>query len=511
MPRKKSPTYVHEFLLLSTPQDERKMNIRFDFLRKLYNATLSYIFTQNNKMRDDKRHHEACKKYRLAKKKKDEVALAALKKEFDALRVEFGLTKQDAENYSTHCKKSCCFQDHLDSHTVQTIAARAFEAYMDWCIGLRGKPRFKSWKNGLRSISGKQLACVTYKDGYVSWKGLKMPILFSKSDKFGVEAAALQSEVKFCRIVRRMVRGRYKFYVQLVLKGQPKQKANQPIVKGTVGLDIGPSTIAAVSEKGALLEVLCAEVDDLDDEIRGIQRQMARSQFEANPQNYEVVKKKVGERTVTRHKVKKGAKGWKRSNRYMRLLNTLRERQRKLRDKRKYLHDVLANRILALGNQVMTEKLSYRAFQKMFGRSVGRRAPGTFIRVLTRKAEKTGGGLYGLNAWTAKLSQLGHCCGSYRKKSLSQRVHECCGIREQRDLYSAFLALCYDKDEERVDVSRARALYPRIRLILRSAHQHAFHQIATGAPGLRQTAVSNFGKPWGIPESELFAAKLSGG
>lgn len=42
---------------------------------------------------------------------------------------------------------------------------------------------------------------------------------------------------------------------------------------------------------------------------------------------------------------------------------------------RKTLHGELANRVLALGKVIRTEKLSYHAFQRQCGRSVGVRAP----------------------------------------------------------------------------------------------------------------------------------------
>ena len=58
---------------------------------------------------------------------------------------------------------------------------------------------------------------------------------------------------------------------------------------------------------------------------------------------------------------------------------------------RKTLHGRMANRVLALGQVVKMEKLSYRAFQRQYGRAVGVRAPGLFVSILRRKAEGAGG------------------------------------------------------------------------------------------------------------------------
>ena len=60
-------------------------------------------------------------------------------------------------------------------------------------------------------------------------------------------------------------------------------------------------------------------------------------------------------------------------------------------------HGELVNKILGLGNQIHIEKLSYRGFQKNFGRSANVRASGIFVSLLTRKAESAGGRVVELN------------------------------------------------------------------------------------------------------------------
>lgn len=69
-------------------------------------------------------------------------------------------------------------------------------------------------------------------------------------------------------------------------------------------------------------------------------------------------------------------------------------------------------------------------------------APGLLVPVIRRKAESAGGDrLYEFNPNTTALSQTS-LCGKREKKPLSQRVHCCgCGIKEDRDLFSAYLGL----------------------------------------------------------------------
>jgi hypothetical protein len=77
--------------------------------------------------------------------------------------------------------------------------------------------------------------------------------------------------------------------------------------------------------------------------------------------------------------------------------------------------------------------------QRRYGRSVGRRAPGAFIAMLSRKAASAGGQVTMINTRTTRLSQA--CiCGTIARKTLSQRTHRCaCGVVADRDLFSGYL------------------------------------------------------------------------
>src|SRR6266704_808539 len=121
-------------------------------------------------------------------------------------------------------------------------------------------------------------------------------------------------------------------------------------------------------------------------------------------------------------------------------------RRRKLAAHRKSLHGRLVHEIVAVGNTIILEKISYKAWQKQYGKSVGLRAPGMFIELLRRTVASTGGTLSEVSTRTTKLSQYCHGCGQCLEKPLSQRWHQCaCGIGPvQRDLYSAFLAAYLD-------------------------------------------------------------------
>jgi hypothetical protein len=369
--------------------------------------------------------------------------------------------------------KNAAFSGLLQAHETQRIGVRAFTAVADWVYGRHGKPRFKG-RRGLHSVEGKSnAACIRWREGHVNWNGLELVAIVDTKDDWLAEALAART--KYCRILRRTLRGRERWFVQLVQEGRspvkPKHQAQRRT--GTVGLDIGPSTIAIVGEDEAKLVRFCDTIEQPWRAVRRTLRAMDRSRRATNPDNYNE------DGTIRR-----GPKTWRKSNRYRRLARQYAELERRLAGERKRAHGELANEVLALGDKIKTEKLSYRSLQKNFGRSVKVRAPGTFVSMLRRKAESAGGELEDIPTRTTKLSQFCHGCGSFTKKPLSLRTHACaCGIGPvQRDLYSAFLARFVREGE--LDATEASKAWARAEPLLRRAASSA-NQPASGPDSVR--------------------------
>jgi putative transposase len=240
-------------------------------------------------------------------------------------------------------------------------------------------------------------------------------------------AAIDDGRVLSVRIVRRVVKGRDYYDAQLVCDGDPARRYTTRA--GTVGLDLGPSTVAAVADDGAFLETFCDGLDRDEAEVRRVQRNLDRQHRAGSPECFDA---------KGRHR--KGRCPWVRSGAAKTTAGRLVEAHRRKAEHRKSLHGNLANRVLGQGTTIHVEKLSKVAWQKMFGRSVGFRAPGMFETLLSRKAANAGGSVVLINPYVGRLSQ--RCvCGLVVKKPLSLRVHACgCGVREQRDVWSAFLA-----------------------------------------------------------------------
>ena len=142
----------------------------------------------------------------------------------------------------------------------------------------------------------------------------------------------------------------WRYYVQLVQEGIPPQKHETG--KGRVGIDIGTSTIAAVSKDGCILEELGDPASSPAEECL-LQRKLDRSRRSMNPNNY----KEDGS-------VKKGKKTWKKSKTYQAVQNQLKSLRRQKAARLKQWQEAEANKIAAMGNKVFVETMDFKALQK---------------------------------------------------------------------------------------------------------------------------------------------------
>ena len=131
--------------------------------------------------------------------------------------------------------------------------------------------------------------------GYLLWHDDRLPALIDWEDP--VVTYGLAHRIKYTRLVQRPAssphaqgadRAGQRYFVQLALEGVPYHKPKHVVGHDTVGLDLGPSTIALVPREGApRLEVLCAELARDTRAIRRQERQMERQRRANNPENYD--------------------------------------------------------------------------------------------------------------------------------------------------------------------------------------------------------------------------------
>lgn len=316
---------------------------------------------------------------------------------------------------------------------------------------------------------------------------ITLPIDFSR-EKNDYAAYALKGGIDSFRkliILRKNIRGRNKYYLQLTISGEKPQKG-RTLGKGNVGIDIGPSTIATSSPKGVHFDKLADKCDDIEHELYLISRKMDRSRRANNPQNYnEDGTIKRGVRLV-----------WKKDSevkRYASLKQKRRELYRRQAEIRKLQHLEMANAMLSQGDTFIVEnnpidawvrrakettktKTGRNRCKKRYGKSVANHAPAMFVSILKNKVESLGGKFYEVDPrWAA--TQFDFTNGEFTKHEVSERsITLSNGRTHQRDMLSAFNlqhVRPQSNETKDYDIKQMQADYP-IFCMLEAAEQERF-------------------------------------
>src|SRR5260221_9303610 len=365
----RTPSFVCGVPLRVSRAQERTLLARLEAARQVYNACLGEARTRVRLVRESKAFQRARTLPR------DDAARKTL---FAQARAQHAFSAYALHTY-VQAIGHTWLGDHLDSLTLQKLASRAYGAANRLLlVGTARRVRFKG-RHQLDTVEGKTNSSgIRWCQDHVEWKGLVLPARLDPRDP--VLAHGPACPVKYVRLVRRKLGERSRFYAQLVCEGTPYRKPQHALGTGVVGLDLGPSTIAVVSEHDTLLQPFCPEVAPDAKALRRLERKLDRQRRANNPTNYD-----------ERGRVKKGTKHWQVSARQRQVQARRREVHRKLAATRKRSHGQLAHRLMMLGTTFQLEHLSYRAWQRSYGKSVQCCAPGMFVERLSRLAGSAGG------------------------------------------------------------------------------------------------------------------------
>jgi hypothetical protein len=420
------------------------LNKRFDIGRQIYNACLNELFKRYNLMKQSKSYQKTLK----MKKSKER------NKQFQEINKNFGLTEYSLHKFVKPMQHH--FKKNIDSFTAQKIATRCFNAFKEKLYNPKIKVKFKRY-DSFNSLEGKSNKTgIKYRDQIFKWNGLNIPIITKKGDIYAQEA--LTNKIKYSRILRKTIRGKNKYYVQLILEGIPPKKGRITL-NNKVGLDIGTSTIAIVSDKEVKLLELVPKIDKSENKKRILLRRLDRQRRTNNPNNFNA-----------NGTIKKGIKlKWINSNKYFKTKLKLNEIMRKQAVLRKQSHEKLANYIISLGTKVYVEDMNFKGLQKRtekttinkktgkinkkkrFGKSLANKAPAKLIEIINRKLKYLDKDIVKINTWKVKASQYNHNDDTYIKKQLSERWNIINYEKIQRDLYSAFLIMNVKDNLEEID------------------------------------------------------------
>jgi transposase len=474
MKRAKTPTFLLELPLQVDWSQERHLRAYLEAARCLYNALLGEAMKRLRCMRNDPAWNKA---QAILRSHKQERAQA-----FSALRKKYRFSEYELHEYAKSARASW-IADHIESTMAQTLATRAYQAANRVCVGKAKQVRFRSKGRGIDSVEGKRndvgirfvLDPNVGDGGFLIWNTVVIPAIIDWFDP--VVQHGMRHRIKYVRLLRRKASSPQaqgtdhdgnRYDVQLVLEGHAFVKPkHEQTGTDSIGLDIGPSTLAIVPREGkADLVTFCEELAPDVRKKRRLQRKMDRQRRANNPENYD-----------EQGRSKKGRLRWKESKRYQATRRQHATTERRLAARRKSLHGHLAHRIAQVGTTINIEKTSFKGWQKQYGRSIVLRAPGMFVAHLTRIVAKTGGILTEVSASKTKLSQYCHQCRHYHKKPLSQRWHKCpCGFGPvQRDLYSAFLLSYLEPQQTLPSINQHvwEGAEPRLRAVMEGLQQRA--------------------------------------
>lgn len=453
--------FTTQFSLKTEKFQEDILDKRFEIGRQIYNSLVNITQKRYTEMIKTKVYRNLIFQLSGDRTKDRDVW-----KQINEIRKQYGMSEysfyKDVQKLQHH------FSKNIDAFTARSIATNIWQAYEKLFFGNGESIHYKRY-NSLNSLSGKSNKNgIRFRNDIILWNGLKIPVVINYNNCY--ENQALKSEIAFCHLIRKFVRNKYKYYVQIVFKGTPPLKVDNEtgevkhyIGEGDVGIDIGTSTIAYSSSTDVKILELADRVQNIENQKRRLLRKMDRSRRATNPDNYNeggTIKKQGNKKVV-----------WNKSNHYIKYQNELKELYRKQADVRKYQHECLANQIISLGDTIYVEKMNFQGLakratkaekndkgrfkrKKRFGKSIANRAPSMFLNILDRKLSYYDKQLIEIDTWNTKASQFNHFDGTYNKKKLSQRWNDFNGIKVQRDMYSAFLIMNVADDLKSFDIDK---------------------------------------------------------
>ena len=441
--------YVLTLALKTELWQEHILEKRLNIARIIYNSCLSEILKRHRKMINSSEYTGISN---LDKKEQS--------KKYKKLDKKYLISKFELNKYVKPMTQK--FKKNIGSQMGQELAERAFATYEKFKYGKAKKVYFKSCGDFYSVREKGNITGFRFfkEDCCISWLGLKIPVIIKNNDKYA--QSCFLDKLLYCRLLKKVINKKNKYYVQITFEGTPPKK-HKVGGENEIGIDIGTSTIAIVSDNNVGLKILDEGIEINEKEKVRLQRKLDRQKRANNPNKYN------SDGTINMENKEK----WKKST-YLKTQLKLANMQRKIANKRKQSHNILANNILKIGTIIKVENMNFKALQKRskktetsektgkikrkkkFGKSISNRAPALLSEIINRKLGYIGKNIIKIDTFKVKASQLNHNTNEYEKKSLSKRWVEILGNKIQRDLYSAFLIKNVKENLEEVNIEKAQ-------------------------------------------------------
>ena len=466
--RASTPSFAVSVKVHLSEQIENHLEKSFNITNSAYNEALGLGLRRLKAMRANPRYQELLEARRSLAKSLDRLKkpkglvwqLKLYDKALSNLRLDYGLSEFGLSKHLINRRNepNSPYQ-HLNSGELQVIAKEAYQT-LEQVIFYKVKPdsvKFRSkynlnasFRNRVNSTGTRIVPSDKVGVAYTLFihKASTFVEVSTKAFNEYQQLSLMRAErIKYVQIVRKTIRGKRMYYLQIVCQGYPLAK----VVKGEniVGIDPGVSTIAYASQESVeLVDLVPENITSREKLIKSLDRRIERSRRVNNPDCYH-----------PNGKVKRGVRFKRPTNRAKRLILRRQKAYRSLTQERLKLQGELVNRIVSGASIIRMEELNAQGLQKRskdirinpktnrpyskkrFGKAILKAAPSYFREALKTRANTLGIEFEIINPQKVKPSQYNHLTESFEKKTLSTRIFnlsdEWTGV--QRDLYSAFL------------------------------------------------------------------------
>ena len=453
--RAQTSSYVVSVKLKLTESVKNRLEKTFRVTSSAYNEALSFGLLRFEALKQNSRYQEL-----LELRKNNNHQVKEYDKELLKIRKMYNLTEFGlSAHLGQQRKKPNSPYQQLNSGELQVIAGQAYKTlekvlfYQIKSSSIRFRSKYDlnvSYRNRVNATGTRIIP--SNRKGYAyrlyihkSTNFVDIPI---KAFNNHQQMSLLKSEkIKYVQIIRKTIRGKYVYILQIVCQGFPITKIKRG--NGTMGIDPGISTVAYVSKRSlALVDLIPKDVNRKEKLMRYLDRAIERGRRVNNPKCYN-----------SNGTIKKGAKFKHPSNIQVRLQVRRIKSYRSLSEERKKIQGQLVNHLVSQASLIKIEDLNVKGLQrrskeirinpktnrpfskKRFGKSVFRAAPSSFRQLLQTRANQLGVNVEIIQPKGLKPSQYNHLTQTFEKKTLSTRLYDLSDkwTSVQRDLYSAFL------------------------------------------------------------------------
>lgn len=325
----------------------------------------------------------------LKKKRKEQYdVIYNIKKMFNWSEFGFGM---DMKKYRGYYKKN------LNSQICNNLAVRCFRAFekmeeelikdqyrsdddkVNPCVHYKRKDSLKSLCGSQNTTGIRFILDDEKKIGMVKWQGLEFLIDLTKCTLY--EWQALQSDICYCAVKREKIKGKWKYYVQITLKGHVPNKFDKQtgelkrqLGEGNVGLYFTSTSLTVSADAGVKIYPL--ETKNHEDKKTELLQKMDTSRRATNPDNYN---------EDGTSKERDEIKGWHFSKAYKKYRDELYEIYRKECEEKKLLQEIIANEVIASGDVFKCNKMDFKFLQKNLGRKIQSASPSMLKSTIERK------------------------------------------------------------------------------------------------------------------------------